>query len=296
MKDLVIFRSGAKSLHPYWKSQNSKASFDVFVCPYQEIPDSAKGPGTLVGKVIKGPKWTGLRELLKSWQGWKDYRYVMLADDDLLMTEKHVSAFFQKCATQHANLAQPALTHESPSSHLIVFRNTRFLLRRTSFVEIMAPCFRASVLKDLLWTLDLTETGWGWGLDHLWPKLIEYERTYIFDSTPMFHTLPVGRGRDAVLHKRVMAEYLDIIRKYDCKPQRRTLGGVTVEGHELAFGNPALLHNLIKGYEQIFDIHPQLLIDLLRDQLATLHPEPSTVEPVARPLDTNRPHRPVAGR
>ena len=61
-----------------------------------------------MGEIIKGPKWTGLRELLKSWQGWQDYRYVMLADDDLLMTEKHVSAFFQKCATQHANLAQPA--------------------------------------------------------------------------------------------------------------------------------------------------------------------------------------------
>jgi hypothetical protein len=275
LKDLVIFRSGTKSLHSAWKSANSEAAFDVFICPYHELPDGAKGPGTLVGYIIKGPKWTGLRELLKTWHGWRDYRYIMLADDDLLMTEETVSKFFKNCAAQNANLAQPALIHESPSSHLMVFRNTRFLLRSTSFVEIMAPCFRVEVLKDLLWTLDLTETGWGWGLDHLWPKLLDFERTFIFDTTPMFHTLPVGRGRNEEMHKKIKAEHDAIIKKYDCRPQYKTLRGVTLEGKELAFGNPRLLHNLIMGYEQIFNAQPHFLISLIKDHVLVPPPIPA---------------------
>ncbi len=226
--------------------------------------------GVTVGEVIPGPKLAGLRALLKAWAGWRDYRYVMLADDDLLMTEPVVTAFFAGCADLGAKLAQPALTENSSTGHIMVYRNAAFFDRRVSFVEIMLPCFRTDVLAELLWTLDLTETGWGWGLDALWPKLLGYEDVVIIDATPAFHTRPVGRMRDADLQARVEAEASEILRRFDCAFVRKTHGGRATDGRVITQADPALLYTLVRGYDAIFQRRPGLLLPFVEQQLGSV--------------------------
>lgn len=269
-KDLVIFRAGARSLHPLWRDAGPEPPWDVYVCPYQPIPEAPPAPGVTVGEVIPGPKLSGLRTLLQTWSGWRDYRYVMLADDDLIMSQDRVSIFFANCAALDAKLAQPALTEQSYAGHMILLQNSAFKARAVTFVEIMLPCFRADVLQDLMWTLDLTETGWGWGLDALWPKLLGYEGLFVVDANPAFHTRPVGRMRDLDLERRVQLETLEILNRYDCAFIRRTLGGLTVDGRTLGRDDSSLLYTLVRGYDGIFQRRPELLLPFVEQQTGPL--------------------------
>jgi hypothetical protein len=266
-KDLVIFRAGARSLHSLWRDPTPDPSWDLYLCPYQAIPDAPPTPGVIVGEVIPGPKLSGVRTLLQNWSGWRDYRYIMIADDDLFMSQDAVSRFFAGCAALGAKLAQPALTEQSFSGHIMLLRNSAFRDRLVTFVEIMLPCFRVDVLQDLLWTLDLTETGWGWGLDALWPKLLGYKDLFIIDVTPVVHTRPVGQMRDADLERRVQAEAADILKRYDCAFIRQTLAGHTTDGRSIRVGSPELLYTLVRGYDGIFQRRPEVLQPFIEQQL-----------------------------
>jgi hypothetical protein len=269
-KDLVIFRAGARSLHPFWREPNVEASWDLYVCPYQALPPAPPAPGVTVGEVRPGPKFSGLRSLLHDWPGWRDYRYVMLADDDLLMSQAEAAGFFTACSAIRAKLAQPALTEQSPCGHMMLYRNSAFLDRMVTFVEVMLPCFRSDVLQDLLWTLDLTETGWGWGLDALWPKLLGYEDLYVVDSYPVSHTRPVGQMRDIELEGRVQRETAGILERFDCSFIRKTRAGRTTDGLLIAETNARLLHALVRGYDGIFQRRPELLLPFLEQQTGVL--------------------------
>jgi hypothetical protein len=273
-RDLIIVRAGARSLHPFWKEPASEASWDIYVCPYQAIPDMPPLPGVVIGEIRPGQKWTGLSYLLKSWSGWRDYRYVVLADDDLMMTEATVTGFFERCVQLGAQLAQPALAPDSYASHLVVMRNSEFAVRQVTFVEVMLPCFRADVLADLLWTLDLTETGYGFGLDSLWPKLLGYQDLYIVDHLPVFHTRAVGVMRDEETERSLRAEEEMIMTKYDCALIRQTVSGWLKDGRRIEAGDPSLFHRLVRGYDWLFERQPELLPVLIRDQLAE-GPKPS---------------------
>jgi hypothetical protein len=258
-RNLVIVRAGRRSLHPFWKDAGSETNWDIYVCPFQELPAEALPSGCHVGQVRPGPKWTGVRELLKEWDGWRDYRYVMLADDDLMMGDTVLGPFFDLCGRAEAKLAQPALTEQSPFGHVITLRNRACLARQTTFVEVMMPTFRSDVLAELLWTLDLTETGWGFGLDALWAKLLGYEGLLIADHYPVVHTKPVGRIRDPDLERQVRAEMRQLLTKYDCRFWQKTKKAHLPRGAAVADPDPALLHTLIKGYDYLFDRYPEQL-------------------------------------
>src|SRR5262249_32061799 len=116
-KDLMIVRAGPRSLHPTWLDHGKPRNWDLFICPYEEVPPPAGATGLLLSQVIPGSKWSALKVLLQKWQGWRDYRYVMLADEDLFATQDTWSRFFEKSAACGAKLAQPAFAEDAPYRH-----------------------------------------------------------------------------------------------------------------------------------------------------------------------------------
>src|SRR5688572_28573918 len=107
-RDPIIVRAGPLSLHHTWRARGQVQAWDLFVCPYEELPIAvADEPYVILGEVIPGPKWIGLRALLNSWHGWHDYRYIVLADDDLFALPGTWSRFFEKAAAYGAKLAAP---------------------------------------------------------------------------------------------------------------------------------------------------------------------------------------------
>lgn len=281
-RDLIIVRAGAPTLHARWLEGGTPPDWDLYVCPYQPIAAEA-APGVTLGEVVPGQKWTGLRHLLKTWRGWRDYRYVMLADDDLLADAATFNRFFARCAEQGSVLAQPGLSRDSYFFHLATLANASFAVRRTSFVEIMMPCLRSDFLADVLGTLDEGETGFGWALDYVWPKLAGYSDIHIVDETPVVHTRPVGTMRNAEVNRAATLEARRLKRRHGIRRQIvKTFGGLAVDGRRLGLdrepvsprfadfyqGDSLLLHALVRGYADVFDRHPDRFKPFLTSQMA----------------------------
>jgi hypothetical protein len=256
-KHLVVARVGRQSLHPTWQSSSSSRSWDLYLCPYQELGEHS-GDFT-VGKLMPGPKWTGVRELFATWQGWRNYDYIWFPDDDIFASQGTIDEMFRIAQALALDLCAPALHEASYYGHYSTMRNRRCFARRTGFVEIMMPCFSRRGLEKLLPTLDLSTTGWAWGLDALWPKLLEYRNVGIIDATPVLHTRPWGILRDPELDRRVRAESLQIMTEHDCAEVHTTFAAVDSALKTLDLKPDELTVLLAQGWDYLLDSNPAVL-------------------------------------
>ncbi len=153
-------------------------------------------------------------------------------------------------------LCAPALHEASYYAHYSTMRNRRVFARSVGFVEIMMPCFSRRALERLLPTLDLTVTGWGWGLDSLWPKLLEHRGLGVIDAASMLHTRPVGAFRDPGLAQRVRAESDSIMARFDCRQIHTTFGAFAADLQPLELAPDALAVVLLDGWRYLLDANP----------------------------------------
>jgi hypothetical protein len=251
VKNLVIARVGSSSLHPHWLDPETPRSWDLRLCPFQPIAEPAD--------VIPGPKWAGLRELLNTWDGWRAYDYIWLPDDDIATTQSAIDRMFEVAAMTGLELFAPALDAHSYFAHFDTVRNPSFFGRWTGFVEIMIPGFSRPALERLLPTLDESETGWGWGLDSVWPKLLGYRDVGIIDAVAVTHTRPVGVMRDPELRRRVHEESDRLLARYDCRQEHVTLGAFGPDGGALDTTPERLLAQLVEGYWPLVERDPRVL-------------------------------------
>jgi hypothetical protein len=257
-QNLVLVRAGKGSLHSSWIDRGKPRDWDIRLVPYQEVPPPQDGEYT-VGEVVPGPKWAGIREALKGWDGWRDYEYVWMPDDDIFASHDTISRLFEVARRTKLDLFAPALHEASYYAHFITVRSRGFFGRWTGFVEIMVPGFSRAALDRLAPTLDLSETGWGWGLDSVWPKLLDYKNVGIVDATPVLHTRPVGQMRDPDLSRRVLAESDKLLAEYDCRQTHVTYGAFDGDGAAEDLSPDALLARLVAGYEYLWGQDPRLL-------------------------------------
>jgi hypothetical protein len=271
-RGLVIARVGANSLHPSWLEPGTPRAWDLHLCPFQPIPGQDALDCT-VGEVIPGPKWTGIRQLLNEWDGWRDYDYIWFPDDDIAADQATIAKMFEVAHGVGLELFAPALHESSYYAHFITMRNTSFYGRWVGFVEIMVPGFSVRALERLRPTLDLSVTGWGWGLDSLWPKLLEYKNVGIVDAAPVVHTRPVGEMRDAELKARVMAESDAILDNHDCRQVHTTFGAFGPDLAPLELSPHEFFAQLVKGSQYLIDRDPRVLswlVDFQRAQMEAL--------------------------
>jgi hypothetical protein len=257
-RDLVLARVGRNSLHRSWIDRGKPRNWDLYLCPFQEIPCQSD-LDCIEGKVIPGPKWTGLRQLLNEWSGWREYDRIWLPDDDILASQETISAMFDAARALRFDLFAPALDESSHYAHYIGMRNERFFARRVGFVEIMVPGFSRSALEHLLPTLDLSTTGWGWGLDSLWPKLLDYRNLGIIDGTPVLHTRAVGQFRDPELGRRVNEESDAILNGHGCRQQMVTFAGIGPDLRDMQLSPDELLLELVQGWRYLSEQNPKVL-------------------------------------
>src|ERR1700744_5260707 len=206
---LTILRCGRNSLHPRW-GHSADASWDLILCPYQEI--EAPHPEC---PVLPGDKWPGLHQFLSTNNLWRDYDYIWLPDDDILTDAATIDRFFELCEEVDAQLAAPALAEDSFFSYPMTMVNHAFAWRRTTYVEVMVPCFRRSFLETALPTLNFSRFGTGWGLDFLWCFMLGYQDIFILDETPVLHTRPVGLARNPVLQAKAEIDFHAITKGFD---------------------------------------------------------------------------------
>jgi hypothetical protein len=256
-KSLVLARVGHNSLHRCWVDSGKPRDWDLYLCPFQSIAPQT-GLDCTLGAVMPGPKWTGLRQLLNAWDGWRAYDFIWLPDDDILADQDTISALFSSARSLQFQLCAPALHELSHYAHFITMRNHSFFARRVGFVEIMVPCFSRATLEQLLPSLELSATGWGWGLDALWPKLLGFKDLGIIDGVSVLHTRAVGQFRDADLDRRVREESDRILGDYECSQQMVTFAGIGSDLREVPLSPDELLATLIEGWRYLFSRNPKI--------------------------------------
>jgi hypothetical protein len=257
-KNLVIARVGASSLHPEWLDPGAPRNWDLRLVPFQSIPEEA-GRGCDVGEIVEGPKWTGIRALLHEWDGWRDYEHIWLPDDDIRATQDDINRMFDVAAGVPLDLFAPALDEASHFAHFTTVRNPNFFGRHVGFVEIMVPGFSRRALERVLPTLDEGETGWGWGLDVVWPKLLGYENVGIIDGVTVTHTRPVGVMRDPDLRRRVHEESVRLQQTYDCGQESVTFGAFDEGLRPVDHAPEELLALLVDGWRPLIERDPRIL-------------------------------------
>ena len=209
--NLVLIGANEHSLHHRWARDIAEAErgWDLGVIFYGDAAHyPPPGPCEFAVHIPKSTKFSALHAVLHEGSVLWEYQRIFLPDDDLMMSWRNITRMFALCAQHDLVLAQPALTGHSFVSHRVTRRQERFLLRFVRFVEGMAPVFTREALRIVTPTFTLSRSGWG--LDHLWPKLLGEPDTglAILDAAPITHTRPVAQNYSSFAARREMARLL----------------------------------------------------------------------------------------
>lgn len=205
---LLFVRAGSESWHRRLILEDPNRNWDCCVSWYTTPADEqlaeyyCRDVGTGFANKLDG--------FMHFWQRrprpWK-YRYVALLDDDVYLRPGELSRFFSLCDYYNLYLAQPALEWFTHTTLNALVRNPACVLRRVSFVEVMAPCFSTTALENLLHTFTWTRSTWG--VDWAWGCLLQdHEPLYVVDAVSMEHTRS-GNGRPTAFYRKLQAAGID---------------------------------------------------------------------------------------
>mmetsp|Transcript_1563 Transcript_1563/g.2017 ORF Transcript_1563/g.2017 Transcript_1563/m.2017 type:complete len:154 (+) Transcript_1563:203-664(+) len=105
---------------------------------------------------------------------------------------KDIGKMFDIASEYRISMGQPSLYNinvQKQYARLLVHR-PKLVLHFTNFVEIMCPFFRFDALELVAETIDDDGVKSGWGLDILWPTMLNFENIAVIDKTPLTHTRP----------------------------------------------------------------------------------------------------------
>jgi hypothetical protein len=223
-RNLVVVRAGELSLHPRWDLQllPNDRTWDICVSFYgqaaafrPEPPHAQPGYSDWEDYRIHQPggsKFASLYKLLHQGSPLWDYDFIAFPDDDIMLRWRDWNELFVLCRNHRLDLAQPALSAQSYIAHPITARDPRYVLRYTSFVEVMVPIFSREALK--LCVASFKDSVSGFGLDNAWPKLLgePLDRIAIIDKVPVAHMRAPGvnyRVEDAIAEGNALQQRFD---------------------------------------------------------------------------------------
>jgi len=195
---LVFVRSGAASLHGRLIAEDPERNWDCCVSWY-----ITPRPEELAEYYSHGGfnKLDGFLEFWRDCPAARDYRYLLLLDDDVYLRPGEVSRFFSLCEQYRTYLAQPALRWFTHTTINALVRNPLCVLRRVTFVEVMAPCFSQAAIVELLPTFGMTRSTWG--TDLAWAGTIAGRHPIcVVDAIGMDHTR-TGDGRPTAFYRKL---------------------------------------------------------------------------------------------
>lgn len=221
-RNLVILRAGDQSLHPQWV-RSPERNFDLMVSYYGGT-DGQHRDSCDLWEHRRGPKWPCLGDILQAHPELIDtYEAFWLPDDDLAVDTVTLNRMFDLFHGFGLALAQPALTPESYHTFDTLLQKPGHVLRHVGFVEVMAPLFSRTALRQCVETFGLSRIGWG--LDFVWPSLIDnpdQRRIAVLDATPVHHTRPV-RGGDLYKNNAEADPFADeraVLERYGQRAER----------------------------------------------------------------------------
>ncbi|GBG25723.1 Hypothetical Protein FCC1311_019422 [Hondaea fermentalgiana] len=226
---LVILAAGDGSLHDKAKPWNEDGRFDLCIVYYGTNDETAakyRGQAKYFLQ-SEGPKWQLMRRALKECS-WRKYAYIWMPDDDLRIDPIDILRMFRIAQDDDLLMGQPALldVNIQPQYRKIIKRREGVLLHYSNFVEIMCPFFRVDALEYVQHTFDSDDAKSGWGLDMLWPTMLNFQGIGVIDATPVEHTRPQQAfGVQSSFYNRFkidpQREYFDLQRRFNFRDFRK---------------------------------------------------------------------------
>ncbi len=208
-KYCVISVVGKDSIHRSWLQKDDSHDYDVHLVVYDGSYTVFKNDAEFVTQA-KGHKLKCVYDyLIKNSWVLDYYDYFFVPDDDILIDNKAIGKLFTLMQEYSLDIAQPALVNSYYTfEHTLKVENS--FIRYTNFVEMMLPCFSKKALKKVLFTFN--ENISGWGADHHWGKIIDYEKhnMAIIDDVEAIHIRPIQSR-----NQRNIEELNNYIRKYN---------------------------------------------------------------------------------
>lgn len=195
-KNLVITRAGPNSLHERWLAPEAGRGFDLLVASYDPKSRPMEIAGTF-HRFIPGTKVQGWKSTLSENDALiSQYEYIALIDDDIDVDAASLTRLFTIGRAEDFTIFQPSLTWDSYFTYAGTIRNPLFSFRCVNYIEMMAPFFAASALRQIA---PLFDYGWESGIDLVWGSALppEERRFAIIDAVPIHHTRPVGALKEA---------------------------------------------------------------------------------------------------
>ena len=159
----------------------------------------------------KGHKWPVIGNMGYSFDS---YKAVCFLDDDVEINTEQMNRLFYYGRIFGWNLWQAALTLDSIGTHRHLFKQVRSWYRPAKWVEIMAPIFSREALETCASSFSLSESGYG--LDLLWPKLLNNRGLIVVDTITMKHRHPITSTNWKLSNGKSPAQELsEIVDKYD---------------------------------------------------------------------------------
>lgn len=118
------------------------------------------------------------------------FDWILLLDDDVELPPCFLDRFIAIAEACDFALCQPARTADSYIDHPIVMENPGVRARRTRFVEIGPVTAIRRDAAALILPMP-ADSGMGWGLDYVWPHIMEKAglKMGIVDATPIAHRM-----------------------------------------------------------------------------------------------------------
>ena len=193
-RNLIVVRAGEDSKHLGWMSSAAnERSWDLGISYYGDTEQRYAIDADYY-TACKGGKWDGLFDFFTKFADIIDqYEYIWLPDDDIETDGAAIEQLFELAAEHDLQLAQPSLTRSSIYSYGITRNVPGLTLRRTNFVELMAPLMNRSFFAQALPMFEGRPTGRT--LDWVWPKMVDNRRSQvaIIDGVAVGHYRPLQK-------------------------------------------------------------------------------------------------------
>ena len=238
---VVVRCDGISGYSKLKASVSDHLKLDVFLSSYTATGDNSM-------HVYPGGKWEGIYDFFRCHADILDsHDYIWLPDDDIEVTPQAIETLVSAMSEHDLWLAQPALAASSQMYWPITLRCAEFRMRYTTFVELMAPCFRTGFLRSVLPLFKDRRTGYG--LDQYWAYWTDKpaRRCAIIDSAIMTHP---RRKQASGLYRTpgdAYAERAEQQKHYGpALPPHLVTGAVALDGSDAAY-DPALLRQVFRS-------------------------------------------------
>lgn len=151
------------------------------------------------------------------------YDGYLFLDGDLEFEPRRIEAFLSLARSAQLDLAQPSLTRDSYCYWTMAYHQPGYVLRETSFVEVMAPYLSRFALAKT--SMTFTRSISTYGLDLTWPALIEGGKIGVVDAFQIRHRERVNHA-SGNFYKYLKSIDVDldeeerqILKEYNVKPK-----------------------------------------------------------------------------